>query len=180
MPLAFLPSLYLRSLALPLAACVFLAHSRTHTHLHMRACVHTRTDTQAARQTDATQWQGEREGGSLALNNTGTGSDPLMEWSGWGWTQEREMWGRCDVSAHVAAAIGRGHSCHHCVHLHLLATCTVMGGGGAYFRVVKFCYKSTEVGVVQPRVGVFEETLKTELKVSKCSSWAFLPFQIFT
>lgn len=65
----------------------FLARSLTHAHTH--------TDTQTANQTDATQRLGEREGGSLALNNTGTQSDSLIEQSGWGWIwveYVEEMW----------------------------------------------------------------------------------------
>lgn len=104
-------------------------------------------------------WGGDREGGSLALNNTGTGSDPLMEWSGWGRTQEREMWGRCDVSGHAAAAIGRGHPCHHLVHSYLSATCMVMGGGLSPQGLQVLLQKHmTEVTVGKPRLGYLRNT----------------------
>ena len=59
------------------------------THRHTRALTH-------RQQGRRMQHSGcEREGGSLALNNTGTRSDSLMEWSGWGWTwvgDVGEMW----------------------------------------------------------------------------------------
>lgn len=114
-PRASLP----RSLALPLAAWVFSALSSTHAPRHTSG------------EADRCNTVARREGGSLALNNTGTRTDLVMERSGWGWNQEREMWEWYDVSASAAIAIGERLSFFffsHClvlvvpatVHLHSL------------------------------------------------------------
>lgn len=188
MLLAFLASLSISALALPLAACFFfffLAHSLSHTRTDTRTRALTHKQQGSRMQhSDGREggwgWAGVGgwgEGGSLALNNTGTGSDPLMEWSGWGRTEEREMWGRCDVSGHAAAAIGRGHLCHHLVHSYLSATCMVTGGGlSPQGRQVLLQKHMTEVTVVKPRLGY----LRSAENNAKHSKMQFLSFSSIT
>lgn len=73
--------------------CLFFFSALSLTHTHTHAPRHT------SGEADRCNTVARREGGSLALNNTGTRTDLLMERSGWGWNQEREMWEWYDVSA---------------------------------------------------------------------------------
>lgn len=149
MPLAFLPSLYLRSLDLLPAFFSALSHTHTHTHTHW----HTSSKADGCN----TVAGREREGGSLALNNTGTWSDSLMEWSGWGWTwvgDAGEMW--CQYP----------RSCSHWPRAFLplfgpfIPLFYLQGGG---WRVLG------RRAVGKPRLGWWG-TLETEPTISKCSS----------